>query len=169
MRLKSETPKIAPEQVVKNIRRATRKHHSAEEKIRIVLEGLRGELAKHAGKVRLVAVSGASNVTGAVNPVHEIARLAHHRGELRAHQRRRPQGRPAREVAVSQFREQVEALGLSRDRLGHHLARDAGQRDAVPRESLQVVHIRFKPSEVRRPVHGDVHVAAPGVFDARIP
>jgi len=42
-RQKSEAPKTAPEQVVKDIRRATRKHHSAEEKIRIVLEGLRGE------------------------------------------------------------------------------------------------------------------------------
>ena len=31
------------EKVVKEIRRATRKHYSAEEKIRIVLEGLRGE------------------------------------------------------------------------------------------------------------------------------
>jgi hypothetical protein len=31
------------EQVMKDIRRATRKHHSAEDKIRIVLEGLRGE------------------------------------------------------------------------------------------------------------------------------
>ena len=39
---KSET-RATPEQIVKNIRRATRKHHSAEEKIRIVLEGLRGE------------------------------------------------------------------------------------------------------------------------------
>ena len=28
---------------MKDIRRATRKHHSAEEKIRVVLEGLRGE------------------------------------------------------------------------------------------------------------------------------
>jgi transposase len=28
---------------VRDIRRATRKHHSAEDKIRIVLEGLRGE------------------------------------------------------------------------------------------------------------------------------
>ena len=28
---------------MKNIRRATRKHYSAEEKIRIVLDGLRGE------------------------------------------------------------------------------------------------------------------------------
>ena len=32
-----------PDQIVKDIRRATRKHHSAEEKIRVVLEGLRGE------------------------------------------------------------------------------------------------------------------------------
>jgi transposase len=31
------------EQVVRDIRRATRKRHSSEEKIRIVLEGLRGE------------------------------------------------------------------------------------------------------------------------------
>ena len=42
MRQKSER-RATPEQIVKNIRRATRKHHSAEEKIRIVLEGLRGE------------------------------------------------------------------------------------------------------------------------------
>ena len=31
------------EQVVRNIRRRTRKQHSAEDKIRVVLEGLRGE------------------------------------------------------------------------------------------------------------------------------
>jgi transposase len=43
MRQKSVTRAATPEQIVKNIRRATRKHHSAEEKIRIVLEGLRGE------------------------------------------------------------------------------------------------------------------------------
>ena len=35
--------KPAAERVVRDIRRRTRKHHSAEEKIRIVLEGLRGE------------------------------------------------------------------------------------------------------------------------------
>jgi transposase len=33
----------SPEKLVRDIRRATRKHRSAEEKIRIVLEGLRGE------------------------------------------------------------------------------------------------------------------------------
>jgi transposase len=41
---KAAPPRKAPaEQVVRDIRRATRKLHSAEDKIRIVLEGLRGE------------------------------------------------------------------------------------------------------------------------------
>ena len=43
MRQKSGPVKAPAEQVVKAIRRATRKQYSAEEKIRIVLEGLRGE------------------------------------------------------------------------------------------------------------------------------
>jgi len=43
MRQKSGTPKVSSEQVLKDIRRATRKHYSAEDKIRIVLDGLRGE------------------------------------------------------------------------------------------------------------------------------
>ena len=36
-------PKPPAERVVRDIRRRTRKHHSAEDKIRVVLEGLRGE------------------------------------------------------------------------------------------------------------------------------
>ena len=43
MRQKAGPQRPAAEQVIKDIRRATRKHHSAEDKIRIVLEGLRGE------------------------------------------------------------------------------------------------------------------------------
>ena len=43
MRAKSSTPKTPAEKAVKDIRRATRKHYSAEDKIRIVLDGLRGE------------------------------------------------------------------------------------------------------------------------------
>ncbi len=43
MSQKSGTPKLSAEQVVKDIRRATRRQYSAEEKIRIVLDGLRGE------------------------------------------------------------------------------------------------------------------------------
>ena len=43
MRQKSGTGKAPAEQVIKDIRRATRKQYGAEEKIRIVLAGLRGE------------------------------------------------------------------------------------------------------------------------------
>jgi transposase len=43
MRKKAGTQKAPADQVVKDIRRATRKQYGAEEKIRIVLEGLRGE------------------------------------------------------------------------------------------------------------------------------
>jgi transposase len=43
MRQKPTTQLGSSEQVVKDIRRATRKQYSAEEKIRIVLDGLRGE------------------------------------------------------------------------------------------------------------------------------
>src|SRR5918994_3434198 len=42
MSQKSGTP-ISSEEIVKGIRRATRKQYYAEEKIRIVLDGLRGE------------------------------------------------------------------------------------------------------------------------------
>ena len=43
MRAKSSKPKASAERVVKDIRRATRRHFSTEDKIRIVLEGLRGD------------------------------------------------------------------------------------------------------------------------------
>jgi transposase len=43
MRQKSNSTPVTSEKLVRNIRRATRKHHPAEEKIRIVLDGLRGE------------------------------------------------------------------------------------------------------------------------------
>jgi transposase len=45
MNQKSSVPPmwVPAEKLVRDIRHAARKHHSAEEKIRIVLEGLRGE------------------------------------------------------------------------------------------------------------------------------
>ena len=43
MTLKYTTARKPAEQVIKDIRRATRRHFSAEDKIRIVLDGLRGE------------------------------------------------------------------------------------------------------------------------------
>jgi transposase len=45
MRQKSRTTDVSSEEIVKNIRRATRRRYSAEEKIRIVLDGLRGEVS----------------------------------------------------------------------------------------------------------------------------
>lgn len=36
-----------------------------------------GELAHYAGRVALVAITGASNVTGYLNPIHRLARKAH--------------------------------------------------------------------------------------------
>jgi transposase len=43
MRQKMEVTKPSSEKVIKDIRRITRKQYGAEEKIRIVLDGLRGE------------------------------------------------------------------------------------------------------------------------------
>ena len=43
MNTKNRTRKDSAEKTVRDIRRATRRNYSAEEKIRIVLEGLRGE------------------------------------------------------------------------------------------------------------------------------
>jgi hypothetical protein len=43
MRQKSKSTPVSSEGVVRDIRRATRKHHTAEEKICTVLDGLRGD------------------------------------------------------------------------------------------------------------------------------
>ena len=43
MRQKSQTRQTGAATAIKDIRRATRKQYSAEEKIRIVVDGLRGE------------------------------------------------------------------------------------------------------------------------------
>jgi selenocysteine lyase/cysteine desulfurase len=47
---------------------------------RVDEEELEATLRRHRGRVRLLAVSGASNVTGYINPVHAWARLAHEAG-----------------------------------------------------------------------------------------
>lgn len=47
---------------------------------RLVVEDLELKLRKYDGKVKLVTVTGASNVTGYKNPIYEIAVLAHRYG-----------------------------------------------------------------------------------------
>lgn len=44
---------------------------------KLSLEDLEHKLIKYKGNVKLVTVTGASNVTGYVNPIHKIAELAH--------------------------------------------------------------------------------------------
>jgi hypothetical protein len=51
MRQASKRVPESAEKTVRDIRRATRRHHSAEEKIRIVLEGLRASLLSGYGRV----------------------------------------------------------------------------------------------------------------------
>jgi hypothetical protein len=65
MRQKSGTPKPTADRVVRDIRRKTRKHHSTEEKIRIVLSGLPGRLLQRQRSF----VFAARRATGAGLPV----------------------------------------------------------------------------------------------------
>ena len=47
---------------------------------RLSLADLENKLIKFQGKIKLVTVTGASNVAGYVNPIHNIARIAHKYG-----------------------------------------------------------------------------------------
>jgi transposase len=63
MRQKSGPEKQPAEEAIKDIRRATRRHFSAEEKIRVVLEGLRGqesiaELCRRKGIASSMSIAG---------------------------------------------------------------------------------------------------------------
>ncbi|MDP4090308.1 MAG: aminotransferase class V-fold PLP-dependent enzyme [Bacillota bacterium] len=51
-----------------------------DEKGRLSMDDMEQKLKKYNGKVRLVTVTAASNVTGYVNDIHKIARLAHQYG-----------------------------------------------------------------------------------------
>ena len=49
---------------------------------RLSLADLKNKLVKHQGKVKLVTVTGASNVTGYLNLIHAMAAMAHEYGAL---------------------------------------------------------------------------------------
>ena len=49
---------------------------------RINLDDIKKELKKANGKIKVVTVTGASNVTGYITPIHEIAKLAHKYGAI---------------------------------------------------------------------------------------
>ena len=54
MMTKHNPKKRSSEKTVRDIRRATRRQYSAEEKIRLVLDGLRSEARGRAGQLALV-------------------------------------------------------------------------------------------------------------------
>ncbi|NLN40572.1 MAG: aminotransferase class V-fold PLP-dependent enzyme, partial [Clostridiales bacterium] len=47
---------------------------------RLMLDDLENKLRKYGDKVALVAITGASNVTGYINPIHKIAEMTHSHG-----------------------------------------------------------------------------------------
>ncbi|WP_296647836.1 aminotransferase class V-fold PLP-dependent enzyme, partial [Romboutsia sp. 13368] len=49
---------------------------------RINIDDIEKELKKANGKIKIVTVTGASNVTGYITPIHEIAKLAHRYGAI---------------------------------------------------------------------------------------
>jgi cysteine desulfurase / selenocysteine lyase len=56
------------------------KYVQTDEYGRLSLNSLETKLKRYSGKIKLVTVTGASNVTGYLNPVYEIAKLAHKYG-----------------------------------------------------------------------------------------
>ena len=63
MKPKHSSPKKPAERVVKDIRRATRRHFSAEDKIRIVIEGLRGDDSDKEPKGAVATISSGNSGT----------------------------------------------------------------------------------------------------------
>jgi transposase len=85
MNKKSGTSKDAADKVVKTIRRKTRQNYSAEQKIRIVLAGLRGEgsiavLCRREGSPRACITVGPRNSSKPVSVgCQAIQRVRRHR------------------------------------------------------------------------------------------
>lgn len=53
---------------------------SVDECGRLSLDDLKHKLRKYKGRVKLVTITGASNITGYRNPIHEVAKIAHKYG-----------------------------------------------------------------------------------------
>lgn len=59
---------------------ATVEYVDVDELGRINIEDIEYKLKKENGNIKIVSITGASNVTGYMNPIHEIAKLAHKYG-----------------------------------------------------------------------------------------
>ena len=99
MRQKSRSVGSHGEKVVKDIRRATRKQYSAEEKIRIVLDGLKGE-ESIAELCRREGIAQSLYYTGSKEFLEAGKRRLADRG-TGARGRHRGPGQPRRSACVS--------------------------------------------------------------------
>ena len=61
-------------------KQATVEYVDVDELGRINLDDIENKLKKSSSNIKIVSITGASNVTGYINPIHEIARLAHEYG-----------------------------------------------------------------------------------------
>ncbi len=57
-------------------------HVGVDDKGYLDMDALRDAFARNRGKVRFLAATGASNISGIINPVHELAEIAHANGAL---------------------------------------------------------------------------------------
>ncbi|MEZ5286885.1 MAG: aminotransferase class V-fold PLP-dependent enzyme [Vicinamibacterales bacterium] len=106
-------------------------------------------LALHAGRIALVAVSAASNVTGVVQPIHRLARKAHAAGapivvdaaQLVAHRRldMRPHGHPEHLDFVAFSGHKMYAPFGSGALVGPRSAFEQGPPDAVGGGTVDIV------------------------------
>jgi hypothetical protein len=85
MKQKSVPVKEPATQVVKKVRRATRRHFSAEDKIRIVLEGLRGRRALPIARYTAASTRGVAYLTLTRRALYQAAVPAESRFVGRTH------------------------------------------------------------------------------------
>ena len=116
MRQKSRPEKQPAEDAIRDIRRATRRHFSAEERIRIVLEGLRGE------------ESISATCTGHALALDAV-RVRPSTSSLRPHRRR---GSSAQHRARSPIAHRGHAAARERARRGRQRDRNTSDRPPMP-------------------------------------
>ena len=118
---------------------------------RVDEQDLAEQVARYRGSLRLLAVSGASNVTGYVNPVHAWARLAHEAGaEILVDAAQLAPHRPI-DMRPGQDPEHLDYVAFSAHKMyapfgivvlvGNRAAFETGDRDVVGGGTVDIVDL----------------------------
>jgi cysteine desulfurase / selenocysteine lyase len=99
---------------------------------RVDMAALRAAVAANRSRLNYVAITAASNVTGVVNPVHEIARIAHEAGALLVVDAAQSAAHLPISVAASDPLEEIDVLCLS----GHKIYTPGSPGVIVARRAL---------------------------------